>query len=85
MRCTSYCTAGSYQMKELVEMLASKGLEPKYFDDVVHVQKEYGKSNPVVDIFYFPFGCMTIWGAEESAEKDLVTQIKKLEVDRNAA
>ncbi len=82
MRCTSYCTAGSFKMKELVEMLVNKGLEPKYFDDVVHVQKEYGKSKPVVDIFYFPFGCLTIWGAEESEEKIVVEELESFEIDR---
>jgi uncharacterized Rmd1/YagE family protein len=69
-------------MKELVETLVTKGSEPKYFDDVIHVQKEYGKSKPIVDIFYFPFGCVTIWGAEESQEKDIIENLENFETQR---
>jgi uncharacterized Rmd1/YagE family protein len=69
-------------MKELVETLVSKGSEPKYFDDVIHVQKEYGKSKPTIDIFYFPFGCITIWGAEESQEKNIVEELENFELER---
>ncbi len=82
MRCTSYCTASSYKMNELVEMFVSKGFEPKYYDDVVHVQKEYGKSKPAVDIFYFPFGCVTIWGAEEVKEKNIVAELEDFAIEK---
>ena len=68
MRCNAYCTADSYDMARLITVLISKGSEPKYFDDIIHVQKEFGKKDKRIDVFYFPFGCTVIWGAEESDE-----------------
>ena len=82
MRCTSYCTASSYKMTQLVEMLVNNGSEPKYFDDVIHVQKEFGKKERHIDIFYFPFGCVTIWGAEESEEHNLIKEVSNFEIDK---
>ncbi len=73
MRCSSYCTASSYEVSDLVKHLIDSGLEPKYFDDVVHAQKEV--KNRAIDIFYFPFGCVIIWGAEESEEKDILKSL----------
>jgi uncharacterized Rmd1/YagE family protein len=69
MRCSSYCTATSYNIPSLVQQLIDTGLEPKYFDDVIYAQKEFGSKDKVVDIFYFPFGCVTVWGANEGEEK----------------
>lgn len=85
MRCSSYCTASSYDIPQLVQNLIESGLEPKYFDDVIYAQKEFNKER-VIDIFYFPFGCMVIWGATESEEKliledlDDIIQKEKIEV-----
>lgn len=77
MRCSSYCTANSYNMHEIVQALIHDGLEPKYFDDVIHAQKEFHNSKKVIDIFYFPFGCVTIWGAEKTEEHNIISQISK--------
>lgn len=76
MRCSSYCTASSYNISKLVQSLVDNGFEPKYFDDVVHVQKEFNKKERVIDIFYFPFGCTIIWGADESEEKLIIEDIE---------
>ena len=72
MRCSSYCTASSYDIPNLVQNLIESGLEPKYFDDVIYAQKEFNNKERVIDIFYFPFGCMVIWGASEAEEKMIV-------------
>lgn len=87
MRCNAYCTAGSYNMAGLIEVLINNGSEPKYFDDIIHVQKEFGKKDKRIDVFYFPFGCTVIWGAEEADELYLVKEIEAFEieaVDNNA-
>jgi uncharacterized Rmd1/YagE family protein len=75
MRCSSYCNAGSYQLEKLVQSLIANGLEPKYFDDVVHVQKEIPRENKIIDIFYFSFGCCVIWGASEVDEKLILSEL----------
>ncbi len=82
MRCASYCTAAEYNIKDFVTHLSDIGLEPKYFDDVVHVQKDnkYMESN--IDIFFFPFGCVTIWGADEMQEQAIIQQINKYAIDK---
>lgn len=85
MRCSSYCTAGSYDLQNLVKHLIENGLEPKYFDDVIHAQKEFSNKDKKIDIFYFPFGSVVIWGASESEEKmileDLGTNIAHEQID----
>lgn len=89
MRCSSYCTASSYDIPNLVQTLIESGLEPKYFDDVIHARKEFNNKERVIDIFYFPFGCMVIWGASESEEKlileDLDNTIEKEKIENAAS
>lgn len=63
-------------MNQLVESLVKSGSEPKYFDDVVHVHKDIRDSKTQIDIFYFPFGCTIIWGAEESEEKLILEELE---------
>jgi len=76
MRCSSYCTASSYDTSALVKHLIDSGLEPKYFDDVVYAQKEIKER--VIDTFYFPFGCLIIWGAEEGEEKAILRDLDEV-------
>jgi uncharacterized Rmd1/YagE family protein len=78
MRCSSYCSADSYKMSELVRYLNESGLEPKHFDEVIYVQKETAPEN-FVDIFFFPFGCAIIWGADEVDEREVLSLLKKFE------
>ena len=66
-------------MKNLLESLISKGAEPKYFDDVIHIKREERDVEKIIDIFYFPFGCTIIWGGEESEEKSILDELKPFE------
>lgn len=75
MRCSSYCTAAEYKMTELVTKLNKIGLGPRHFDDVLYVQKEFRQNIDPIDIFFFPFGCVTIWGADENQEKLILQDI----------
>lgn len=75
MRCSSYCTSSEYKMNDLVANLNRIGLEPQFFDDVIYIQKEHRKDSNPIDVFFFPFGCVTIWGAEESEEKTILADI----------
>lgn len=83
MRCASYCTTSEYKMNDLAINLNKIGLEPKYFDDVLYIQKEQGENSSPIDVFFFPFGCVTIWGAEESQEKMILTEIPSLKTNQN--
>lgn len=82
MRCSSYCTASEYQISNLVEYLNDKGLEPKYFDDVVYCQIKDRKNKHYIDIFFFPFGCITIWGDDELYEKSVLQDLAEFEIDK---
>lgn len=82
MRCSSYCTASSYKIPSLLEYFNSKGLEPKYFDDVIYVQEKNRTGKSFIDIFFFPFGCTIIWGSDEIHEKSILDDISKFEVDK---
>lgn len=78
MRCAAYCTAVSYNIDAIVKQLIENGLEPKYFDDVIHVSKDSGHEGHIIEIFYFPFGCIIIFGATEPEERGIVEEIEKL-------
>lgn len=82
MRCASYCTTSEYKMNDLVINLNKIGLEPKHFDDVLYIQKEQVKNLDPIDVFFFPFGCVTIWGAEESQEKMILEDIVALQANQ---
>ncbi len=80
MRCSSYCTAVSYDIQFLTQNLIQKGFEPRYFDDVIHAQRDIrNDALNTLDIFYFPFGCVVIWGMDESEEKSVLNELKEIE------
>ncbi|WP_341764667.1 RMD1 family protein [Candidatus Tisiphia endosymbiont of Beris chalybata] len=62
-------------MNDLVANLNKVGFEPQFFDDVIYIQKETRKDSGPIDVFFFPFGCITIWGAEEEQEKAILADI----------
>lgn len=82
MRCSSYCTAVEYRMSDLVASLNKTGLEPRHFDDVLCVQKQINKNAEYIDIFFFPFGCITIWGADENQEKVILNDIEAVAIGK---
>jgi uncharacterized Rmd1/YagE family protein len=81
MRCSSYCSASNYEMDNLVKHFVASGLEPKHFDDVVHVQKSLLKDNKIIDVFYFPFGCVVIWGAIAQEEKEILNDLSHFSIE----
>jgi uncharacterized Rmd1/YagE family protein len=81
MRSSTYCTAQEYNISGLVTKLNELGMEPRYFDDVIHVQKSAhnGINQEYINIFYFPFGCISIWGASEADEKAILEELQPFE------
>lgn len=80
MKCSSYCTAASYEIEKLSLYLNENGSEPRRFDDVIYIRKETGnKEKKYIDIFFFSFGSVIIWGADESGEKLVLETLKKFE------
>lgn len=81
MRCLSYCTAAEYKMDALASYLLEKNFAIKYFDDIIYITIK-DKNNNDIDIFIFPFGCITIWGGDENQENLILTVLNNFEIDR---
>jgi uncharacterized Rmd1/YagE family protein len=81
MRCSSYCTAGAYDISALVQKLIDSGFEPQYFDDVIYIQKSLPSANNL-DIFFFPFGSVVIWGGKDSEEKAIFKYLDGFEREK---
>ncbi len=78
MRCSSYCTADRYDIDDLAKYLRSEGLDPKFYDDVIHVHREDLETSG--EIFYFPYGCVVFWNVEEENELHYLKELKPYEV-----
>lgn len=89
MRCAFYCRAEEYNIDELSKFLRDEGLEPKFYDHVIHFRKEIEtgsreSSEDFVqdkDIFVFPYGCVCFWGLNEEEEHSILNYIKAYEID----
>lgn len=77
MRCTCYCTAGSYDIPRLFQYLQRLG-NTLLFRDVVHIQIKEGKSLKG-DLFYFSYGVVVCWGFHEDDEKEILQSLKEFE------
>lgn len=77
MRCSSYCTANSYRIDDLARYLRSEGYEPKFYGDVIHIRKD--SDGDKGDAFFFPYGCVIIWGLSEEEESLFLKEIKPYE------
>ncbi len=62
--CASYCLADSYQIDELARIFRSEGFNPRFYDDVIHV--EYPQEDYWGGVFFFPYGCAVFWGIKPS-------------------
>lgn len=74
-RCSSYCIAESIDTDSFMKFMIENGDEPKYFGDVVHIQKEI-EHKTILDIFVFDFGAVILWGGNENQEKALISEYK---------
>lgn len=78
MRCVSFCTAESYDVDNLARFLREEELEPKFYSDLVHVQRQVDER--IIDVFYFPYGCVSIWGAEEEDIQKILDDVKTYQI-----
>lgn len=77
MHCTTYCTASSYKIPDLLEFLQTKGTS-QLFRDVIHVEV---KANNAIkgDVFYFAYGVVVCWGLTDSEETLFLSYAKPYE------
>jgi len=83
MRCASFCSAGSYRIDEFSKLLRSEGYEPKFYDDIIHIQKFYHNDDDTVtisDAFFFPYGCLITWGMDEEEDQQMLTLVEDFQI-----
>lgn len=79
MRCTTYCTASTYDLPRLFQSLQKFG-SSQLFRDCIHIAiKEDRKQKG--DIFYFAYGCIVLWGFAEEEELSILSALKEFEKD----
>lgn len=77
MRCTSFCTAESYLVDDFAKYLRNEGFDPKFYDDVIHI--EQNTKDGAGDVFFFPYGCVITWGLSLEEEHDAIQLVKNFE------
>jgi uncharacterized Rmd1/YagE family protein len=70
MRCFSCCIADSLNLSDIVSKCLSNGYEPTNYGELIHMSKRINSS--IIDIFYFDFGSVVIWGANETQEREIL-------------
>lgn len=82
MRCTSYCTASSYDIPKFFQYLLAKN-PVQLFRDVIHVAlKEDRRVRG--DVFYFSYGVIVCWGLSDQEEREVLLWAKEYEKEPNA-
>jgi len=79
MRCTSYCTASSYDMPSLYAALQKRG-NVQLYRDLVHLQVKKDKMVKG-DTFFFNYGAFVCWGLTQEEELEFLSFCKEFEKD----
>lgn len=72
LRCTSFCTAGSYNLITLGNFFKKKGYNVRTSKDHVHVSSI--RRN--IDMFFFVHGCFVSWGLTKNHEEKIIEQVQ---------
>lgn len=75
MDCRAYCTAASYKIKPLFEVLRAN-YKTTLYRDVIHVETEF--NGTLGDVFFFPYGSVVFWGFPPEEELKLLDDVRDL-------
>ncbi len=80
MECTSYCAGRLYDLPLISEFLTKISCVHKiYGDDVLHIELDHlgfiAGDKQGGDVFVFSYGCVILWGLEQSAEEKFLEKI----------
>ena len=86
-RCVSFCTAASYNLPAMANLLKRTGFQVKLSRDVLHLVNSVRNE----DIFFFDHGSFVCWGLTKKQEMQWVEEVKefsnnplpKIEMDNN--
>lgn len=79
MRCVGYCTASSYDLSRLFQILGKLGPVQLYKDALHFHLREEKRSRG--DIFYFSYGAVVFWGLTLNEEKRFLNDLREYEKD----
>jgi uncharacterized Rmd1/YagE family protein len=79
MRCTSICSANAYHIDELAKHLRTQAYEPKFYDDIIHIEQVDEEREFRGDAFFFPYGCIVTWGLNDDEDDQLVDLVKSFQ------
>lgn len=68
--CASYCLADSYKIDELARIFRAEGLDPRFYDEVIHI--EYELDDFIGHAFFFTYGCAVFWGLSHAQIQDIL-------------
>lgn len=77
LRCTSFCTAASYDLLGLANFFKKKGYFTRLSKDVLHVSNIKRPGN----IFFFNHGCFVSWGFKKFFEEKLIGYVSAFAID----
>ena len=72
LRCTTFCTAGSYDLLGLAHFFKKKGYLTRISRDTLHVSNDKKPG----DIFFFNHGCFVSWGFKKKFEDKLLEYVE---------
>jgi len=72
MRCVSFCTAGSYDLRGLANSFKRKGYFTRLLRDVLHVVN----IKKPADLFFFSHGSFVCWGFNKAQEQKWIEYVK---------
>jgi uncharacterized Rmd1/YagE family protein len=78
MDCNAYCTASSYQIKNLFEFLREH-YKTVLYRDVIHVEVPH--EDDLGDLFLFPYGSAVFWGVDKEKIPHLLISLRPYEVE----
>ncbi len=68
--CASYCLANGYDIDGLARIFRAQGLDPRFYDDMIHV--EYEQESHIGHAFFFTYGCAVFWGLDYTQIQELI-------------
>lgn len=80
MECNAFCTASSYQIKNLFEFLKTH-YHAALHRDVIHVQVAH--DGRFGDLFLFPYGAAVFWAVPKERIRILLDCLKEFEIEPN--
>ena len=76
MQCASYCTGRFYNLSAISEYLSKANVVHRVYGvDVLHMETEHMDIDQKGDVFVFNYGCVILWGFNQSNEEKILKKL----------